>query len=131
MISQIIDARPEDRRVYLEEAAGISKYKERRKETETRIRHTRENLDRLTDLRDEVGKQLQHLARQAKQAEQYTAIQAERKIRDAARSEEHTSELQSLMRTSYAVFCLKKKTKTQSHSTTTHSATTRPKRTQP
>src|SRR3546814_2185021 len=83
MISQIIDARPEDLRVYLEEAAGISKYKERRKETETRIRHTRENLDRLTDLRDEVGKQLQHLARQAKQAEQYTAIQAERKIRDA------------------------------------------------
>src|SRR3546814_2895073 len=75
MISQIIDARPEDLRVYLEEAAGISKYKERRKETETRIRHTRENLDRLTDLRDAVGKQLQHLARQ--------------------RSEEHTYELQS------------------------------------
>ena len=83
MISQIIEARPEDLRVYLEEAAGISKYKERRKETETRIRHTRENLERLTDLRDEVGKQLQHLARQAKQAEQYTQIQAERKIRDA------------------------------------------------
>jgi chromosome segregation protein len=83
MISQIIEARPEDLRVYLEEAAGISKYKERRKETETRIRHTRENLERLTDLRDEVGKQLQHLARQAKQAEQYTQIQAERRIRDA------------------------------------------------
>src|SRR5690606_25355711 len=75
--------RPEELRVYLEEAAGISKYKERRKETETRIRHTRENLDRLNDLREEVGKQLQHLARQARQAEQYTAIQAERKIRDA------------------------------------------------
>src|SRR5699024_6938596 len=83
MISQIIEARPEDLRVYLEEAAGISKYKERRKETETRIRHTRENLDRLNDLREEVGKQLQHLARQARQAEQYTAIQAERKTRDA------------------------------------------------
>jgi len=83
MISQIIDAKPEELRVYLEEAAGISKYKERRKETETRIRHTRENLDRLSDLREEVGKQLQHLARQAKQAEQYTAIQAERRIRDA------------------------------------------------
>ena len=83
MISQIIEARPEDLRVYLEEAAGISKYKERRRETETRIRHTRENLDRLRDLREEVGKQLQHLARQAKQAEQYTAIQAERRIRDA------------------------------------------------
>ena len=83
MISQIIDARPEDLRVYLEEAAGISKYKERRKETETRIRHTRENLERLGDLREEVGKQLDHLKRQARQAEQYTAIQAERRIKDA------------------------------------------------
>nr|MBP6439867.1 chromosome segregation protein SMC [Thermomonas sp.] len=83
MISQVIDAKPEELRVYLEEAAGISKYKERRKETETRIRHTRENLDRLNDLREEVGKQLQHLARQARQAEQYTAIQAERRIKDA------------------------------------------------
>ncbi|MGY0798453.1 chromosome segregation protein SMC [Lysobacter sp. A286] len=83
MISQIIEARPEDLRVYLEEAAGISKYKERRKETETRIRHTRENLDRLSDLREEVGKQLEHLARQARQAEQYQAIQTDRRIRDA------------------------------------------------
>jgi len=83
MISQIIEARPEDLRVYLEEAAGISKYKERRKETETRIRHTRENLDRLTDLRDEVGKQLEHLKRQARQAEQYQVLQAERKVKDA------------------------------------------------
>lgn len=83
MISQVIDARPEELRVYLEEAAGISKYKERRKETETRIRHTRENLDRLNDLREEVGKQLEHLKRQARQAEQYQAIQAERKIKDA------------------------------------------------
>ncbi|HEY0660047.1 MAG TPA: chromosome segregation protein SMC [Lysobacter sp.] len=83
MISQIIEARPEDLRVFLEEAAGISKYKERRKETETRIRHTRENLDRLNDLREEVGKQLEHLKRQARQAEQYQAIQAERRIKDA------------------------------------------------
>ncbi|MFZ5637188.1 MAG: chromosome segregation protein SMC [Pseudomonadota bacterium] len=83
MISQVIEAKPEELRVYLEEAAGISKYKERRRETETRIRHTRENLDRLNDLREEVGKQLQHLARQARQAEQYQAIQAERKIKDA------------------------------------------------
>lgn len=83
MISQVIDARPEELRVYLEEAAGISKYKERRKETETRIRHTRENLDRLSDLREEVGKQLDHLKRQARQAEQYQAIQEERKIKDA------------------------------------------------
>jgi len=83
MISQIIEARPEDLRVYLEEAAGISKYKERRKETETRIRHTRENLDRLNDLRDEIGKQLEHLKRQARQAEQYQALQEERRIKDA------------------------------------------------
>ncbi|WP_305804876.1 chromosome segregation protein SMC [Stenotrophomonas sp. YIM B06876] len=83
MISQIIEARPEDLRVYLEEAAGISKYKERRKETETRIRHTRENLDRLNDLREEIGKQLEHLKRQARQAEQYQGLQEERRIKDA------------------------------------------------
>ncbi|WP_421571184.1 chromosome segregation protein SMC [Stenotrophomonas sp. PD6] len=83
MISQIIEARPEDLRVYLEEAAGISKYKERRKETETRIRHTRENLDRLGDLREEIGKQLEHLKRQARQAEQYQGLQEERRIKDA------------------------------------------------
>lgn len=83
MISQIIEARPEDLRVYLEEAAGISKYKERRKETETRIRHTRENLDRLNDLREEITKQLEHLKRQARQAEQYQGLQEERKVKDA------------------------------------------------
>ncbi|MEE7546850.1 AAA family ATPase, partial [Xanthomonas sp. Kuri4-1] len=83
MISQIIEARPEDLRVYLEEAAGISKYKERRKETETRIRHTRENLDRLGDLREEITKQLAHLQRQARQAEQYQALQEERRVKDA------------------------------------------------
>ncbi|HEY0333445.1 MAG TPA: AAA family ATPase, partial [Stenotrophomonas sp.] len=83
MISQIVEARPEDLRVFLEEAAGISKYKERRKETETRIRHTRENLDRLNDLREEITKQLEHLKRQAKQAEQYQALQEERRVKDA------------------------------------------------
>ncbi|KAF1710533.1 chromosome segregation protein SMC [Pseudoxanthomonas kalamensis DSM 18571] len=83
MISQIVEARPEDLRVYLEEAAGISKYKERRRETENRIRHTRENLDRLNDLREEIGKQLEHLKRQARQAEQYQALQEERRVKDA------------------------------------------------
>ena len=83
MISQIVEAKPEELRVYLEEAAGISKYKERRKETETRIRHTRENLDRLSDLREEITKQLEHLKRQARQAEQYQALQEERRIKDA------------------------------------------------
>ncbi|OHE79403.1 MAG: chromosome segregation protein SMC [Lysobacterales bacterium GWF1_69_6] len=83
MISQIIEAKPEDLRVYLEEAAGISKYKERRKETESRIKSTRENLDRLGDLREEVDKQLEHLKRQARAAEQYQALQAERLNKDA------------------------------------------------
>lgn len=83
MIGQIIEAKPEELRVYLEEAAGISKYKERRKETETRIRNTRENLDRLNDLREEIDKQLEHLKKQARAAEQYQALQAERASRDA------------------------------------------------
>ena len=77
MISRVIEARPEELRVFLEEAAGISKYKERRRETETRIRHTRENLDRLNDVREELGRQLQHLQRQARAAEQYRDLRAE------------------------------------------------------
>ncbi|MEO5596159.1 MAG: chromosome segregation protein SMC [Lysobacteraceae bacterium] len=83
MISQLIEARPEELRVFLEEAAGISKYKERRRETETRIRHTRENLDRLKDLREEVGKQIEHLRRQARQAEQYQQLQADHRERQS------------------------------------------------
>jgi chromosome segregation protein len=83
MISQIIEAKPEDLRVYLEEAAGISKYKERRKETESRIKSTRENLDRLNDLREEIDKQLEHLKRQSRAAEQYQTLQADRREKDA------------------------------------------------
>ena len=82
MISQIVEARPEDLRMHLEEAAGISKYKERRKETESRIKATRENLDRLNDVRQEIDKQLEHLNRQAKQAERYQKLKT-----DAARVE--------------------------------------------
>ncbi|MBK6737640.1 MAG: chromosome segregation protein SMC [Haliea sp.] len=77
MISRLIESKPEELRVFLEEAAGISKYKERRKETESRMRRTLENLDRLTDLRDELGRQLQHLQRQAQAAEKYTEFKAE------------------------------------------------------
>jgi chromosome segregation protein len=81
MISQLVEAKPEDLRVYLEEAAGISKYKERRRETENRIRHTRENLSRLADLRDELGRQLDRLQRQARAAERYQELkQQERKL---------------------------------------------------
>ncbi len=82
MISRIIEARPEDLRLFLEEAAGISKYKERRRETESRMRSTRENLERLTDLRDEVAKQLQHLERQADTAARYTEYRAEERRLD-------------------------------------------------
>jgi len=77
MISRLIEAKPEELRVYLEEAAGISKYKERRRETENRIRHTRDNLDRLNDLREEVDKQLAHLKRQASTAERYQSLKSE------------------------------------------------------
>lgn len=77
MISRVIEARPEDLRLFLEEAAGISKYKERRRETETRIRHTRENLERLNDVREELNRRLQHLQRQARAAEQYRGYRAE------------------------------------------------------
>jgi chromosome segregation protein len=71
MISRLIEAKPDDLRAFLEEAAGISKYKERRRETENRIAHTRENLDRLNDLREEVDKQIRHLQRQAGVARRY------------------------------------------------------------
>ena len=77
MISRLVEARPEELRVYLEEAAGISKYKERRRETENRIRHTRENLERLEDLRQELDKQLARLKRQARTAERYKALREE------------------------------------------------------
>ncbi len=83
MISQIIEAAPEELRTHLEEAAGISKYKERRKETESRIKSTRENLDRVRDVRDEVEKQLDHLNRQARAAERWKAFKEEHTRREA------------------------------------------------
>ena len=77
MISRVIEARPDDLRAFLEEAAGISRYKERRRETENRIGQTRENLDRLNDLRDEVEKQIRHLQRQAATARRYQVLKDE------------------------------------------------------
>lgn len=77
MISRLIEAKPDELRVFIEEAAGISKYREKRRETENRMRHTRENLDRLQDIRDELGKQLNHLQRQAKAAERYQLLKNE------------------------------------------------------
>ncbi len=83
MISRLIEAKPEDMRRHLEEAAGISKYKERRRETENRIRHTRDNLDRLNDLREEIDNQLQHLQKQARAAERYKVLKDELRQVDA------------------------------------------------
>ncbi|WP_166366668.1 chromosome segregation protein SMC [Pseudomonas akapageensis] len=77
MISKLIEAKPEDLRNFIEEAAGISKYKERRRETESRIRRTHENLERLTDLREELERQLERLHRQAQAAEKYQEYKAE------------------------------------------------------
>jgi chromosome segregation protein len=76
MISKLIEAKPEDLRNFIEEAAGISKYKERRRETENRIRRTHENLARLTDLREELERQLERLHRQAQSAEKYQEYKA-------------------------------------------------------
>ena len=77
MISRLIEAKPDELRVYIEEAAGISRYKERRKDTESRMRRTQENLERLTDIRDELGRQLQRLERQAQAAEKYSEFKRE------------------------------------------------------
>ena len=76
-ISRLIEAKPDDLRAFLEEAAGISKYKERRRETENRIKHTRENLERLNDLLEEIDKQLDKLKRQSRAAERYKELKAE------------------------------------------------------
>ncbi len=80
MISRIIEAKPDDMRVYLEEAAGVSRYKERRRETENRIQHTKENLARLNDVRSELDKQLSALKRQANAAEKYKILKQEERI---------------------------------------------------
>lgn len=77
MISRMIEAKPEEMRVFIEEAAGISKYKDRRRETSNRIKHTKENIDRLLDVLEEVEKQIKHLDRQAKMAERYGRMKAD------------------------------------------------------
>ncbi|GAB1259950.1 chromosome segregation protein SMC [Aurantivibrio plasticivorans] len=77
MISKLIDAKPEELRTTIEEAAGISKYKERRRDTENRIHRTLENLERLTDIREELERQIARLERQSKAAEKYTEYKEE------------------------------------------------------
>ena len=77
MISRIIEARPEELRAYIEEAAGVSKYKERRRETESRLKDTREHLQRLSDWQGELSRQVEKLEKQAVTAEKYRELQAE------------------------------------------------------
>lgn len=82
MISRLIESKPQELRVFIEEAAGISKYKERRRDTENRIKHTRDNLDRLADVREELGKNIEKLRRQASAAQRYKELKAqERKLK--------------------------------------------------
>ncbi|MGE0355339.1 MAG: chromosome segregation protein SMC [Burkholderiales bacterium] len=77
MISRVITSKPEELRVFLEEAAGVSKYRERRRETELRLEDTKENLDRVGDIRAELETQLEHLAGQAEVAARYQDLQAQ------------------------------------------------------
>ena len=76
-ISRIIESRPEELRLFLEEAAGVSKYKERRRETENRLKDTRENLTRVEDILRELGGNLQKLEQQAEVAQRFRALQDE------------------------------------------------------
>ncbi|QAA92776.1 chromosome segregation protein SMC [Pollutimonas thiosulfatoxidans] len=75
MINRLIEARPEELRVFLEEAAGVSRYKERRRETENRLSDTRENLTRVEDILRELNNQLEKLEAQAQVAQQYRGLQ--------------------------------------------------------
>jgi chromosome segregation protein len=77
MVTRIIEAKPEDLRGFIEEAAGVSRYKERRRETETRIKHTQENLARVEDIRQELATQLSRLDKQSKAAAKYKQWKAE------------------------------------------------------
>ncbi len=79
MVSRLIESKPEELRVFIEEAAGISRYKERRRDTENRIKRTRENLERLTDIREELARQLQNLKRQSIAAEKYGELKQEQR----------------------------------------------------
>ena len=97
-ISRIIESKPEELRLFLEEAAGVSKYKERRRETESRLKDTRENLTRVEDILRELNQNLDKLETQAEVAGRYRALQNDSqtrqhqlwflKHRDAAREEE-------------------------------------------
>ena len=104
MISRVIEAKPDELRVFLEEAAGISRYKERRRETESRLAETRDNLARVTDIRLELGVQIEKLDAQARVATRYQELQAELQLKQqllwflrrrdaAAERERHAQEI--------------------------------------
>ncbi|MEX2164939.1 MAG: chromosome segregation protein SMC [Sulfuricaulis sp.] len=80
MVTRIVEAKPEELRGYIEEAAGISKYKERRRETENRIKHTRENLTRVEDICRELELQLSKLQRQSRAAARYKELKQEERL---------------------------------------------------
>ncbi len=80
MVTRIVESKPEELRGFVEEAAGISRYKERRRETENRIRHTRENLARVDDIRRELETQLEKLQRQSKAAAKYKELKQEERL---------------------------------------------------
>ena len=77
MVSKLVSAKPEELRTHIEEAAGVSKYRERRRETETRIKKTKENLSRVKDIKDEIERLIRRLENQAKAAEKYNALKNE------------------------------------------------------
>ena len=83
MIKELVEAKPGVLRAYLEESAGISKYRERRRETENRMRRAMENLDRLGDIREELDGRLRHLQRQARAAERYRELKREQRRHEA------------------------------------------------
>jgi len=74
MVSKLVSAKPDELRTHIEEAAGVSKYRERRRETESRIKRTKENLSRVKDIRDEIGRTIKRLENQAKSAEKYNSL---------------------------------------------------------
>jgi chromosome segregation protein len=83
MINRVVEAKPEELRGYIEEAAGISRYKERKHETENRIKHTQDNIIRIKDLEEELCKQLEHLKHQAKAAERYRKLKEQERLMKA------------------------------------------------
>ncbi len=79
MATKLISSKPEELRAYIEEVAGISIYRERKKETESRIKKTRENLNRVSDIKDEIEKTLIKLNQQVKSAEKYNFLKEKEK----------------------------------------------------